>query len=118
MSTAIATGDHIMTDQPQGHPPFDLATAQQLLTLLSTDDDFRALFAQDPGAALRSLGLSEQRAAAALEEPTCLCTSDLATKEEIQEALELLLAYLTAEGTHTVVHCFEAGSVVASLTAR
>jgi hypothetical protein len=29
-----------------------------------------------------------------------------------------LTAYLTAKGTHTVVHCFEAGSVATSLKAR
>ncbi len=106
------------SDQMQGHPPFDIATAQQLLTLLATDDDFRSMFSQDPDAALRSLGVSAERAAAALKDPTCLCTSELASKEEIEEACELLTTYLTAEGTHTVVHCFEAGSVATSLKAR
>jgi len=104
-----------MDSKNVGHSPLDPAIADRLLTLLASDDAFRDLFAKDPAGALEQLGVTAENAASAVKGQTCLCTSHLASKEEIAQTREALLGYLTAQGSHTVVHAFESGQVAASL---
>ena len=47
-----------------------------------------------------------------------MMVTNIAPKEEIQASLSELRTYLTSTDTHTVVHCFEAGSVASSLRSK
>ncbi|GHH54143.1 NHLP-related RiPP peptide [[Pseudomonas] boreopolis] len=104
-----------MEKNEAGHPPLGPAVADQLLARLSGDDAFRTLFGTDPAAALRELGVSESDAKAAVSGESCLHAKQLASKEEIAGTREALLGYLTAQGSHTVVHAFEAGQIATAL---
>lgn len=95
-------------EEKAGHPPIPDDIANHLLDLLANDDAFRAVFASDPHTALVAAGLSSEQADAALEGPTCLRVSTLASKEEIADARDKLKHSLTAQGAHTVVFCFDA----------
>lgn len=94
-----------------GHPPLDTQTADKLLELLSTDDDFRELFVKDRQAALKNVGYPEYTNA------TVQCTSveQMASKEEIAAARDELKSHLTSSAALTVVFCFEANQVTSIL---
>jgi putative modified peptide len=95
-------------EEKAGHPPLSDALANHLLDLLANDDAFRAVFASDPHAALLAAGLTAAQADAALEGPSCLRVTELASKESIADARDRLKHSLTSEGAHTVVFCFDA----------
>ena len=101
------------TQGDAGHPPLDPNVADKLLELLSTDDEFRAKFEQDPSTALKQAGLPD--AETALSGISCMRVRNLASKEEVQASRDVLRDYLTSAGTHVVVYCFEADNVAASL---
>lgn len=94
-----------------GHPPLDSKTADKLLELLSTDDDFRNLFVVDRQAALASIGYPEP------DNATIQCTSvtAIASKEEIAAARQELKHHLTSQLSLSDPHCFEAGKVASTL---
>ena len=102
-------------DNSKGHPPLDPKVADKLLDKLGNDDHFRELFVQDPAAALGRVGLAPAQTKAALSDTSCMMVANIAPKEEIQASRDELRSYLTSQDTHTVVHCFEAGSVASSL---
>lgn len=80
--------------------------AAKLLDLLSSDDVFREQFASDPVASLRSLGID-----CGDDPPPCGIVDVLASKEEIAQAREKLIAYF-ASGIHMQgAPVFEAGKV-------
>lgn len=106
----------IEKNRTAGHPPLDSDVADKLLDLLSSDDNFRDRFQQDPADALASVGHADPTAAVA--GASCLCVSTLAPKEEIQASRDLLRGYLTSAGTHTVVYSLEAGNISSSLRRR
>lgn len=95
--------------------------ADKLLDLLSTDDTFRSAFKADPAAALAQVGHpgAEQHASKASiaegEMFYCMTADQLAPKEEIKQAREQLKSYLTAQTSHTVIYCFEAGKIASTL---
>jgi putative modified peptide len=100
-------------DQESRHQPMDFAAADRLLELLSHDDEFRALFANDWRAALARVGYSD----AYSESVACAATSTLASKEEISKARQNLRAYLTGlkPMAMSVIFNFEAGKVESSI---
>ena len=105
-------------DNTKGHPPLDPKIADKLLDKLGNDDHFRELFVQDPATALGRVGLASTQTEAALAGMSCMQVENIAPKEEIQASRDELRSYLTSTDTHTVVHCFEAGSVASSLRTK
>ncbi|MBW8807376.1 NHLP-related RiPP peptide [Lysobacter capsici] len=104
------------TRKPPGgeHKPFDPAVADKLLELLSTDNDFRDLFAKDPEAAVRKAGHDIPEGAAM----ACMSTVQVAPKEEIAQARALIKAFLTSAAAYNNPHCFEAGRIVSTLESK
>lgn len=98
-----------MDQSPTAHPPFPLACAHQLLTLLATDDAFRACFVATPKQALLRVGLLEWQADAALAGHSCLAVHTLASKQAIATGKDRLLENLTSRAAHTVVFTFAEG---------
>lgn len=96
------------------HIPADVV--DRLLDLLSTDDCFRQLFAQNRHAALVQAGcvLSEERLRAA-SPFRCLTVDRLAGKEAIAGAREELRAHLLADAAYNNPHALEAGAMHAVL---
>lgn len=96
------------------HSPLDTSTADRLLELLSSDDDYRALFAHDRQAALKQIGYTDA------SHPSVQCTSvdRLASKDEIAAARDELRAYLTSEAALTVIFCFEANRISSTMRER
>lgn len=78
-----------------------------LLDKLGSDDAFRERFVRDGVKALDEIGFKAPGDAL----PTCLQTTELASKEEINAARDTLRAQLTAQGSHIVIFCIEAGKV-------
>lgn len=103
------------------HAPLQPHVADKLLDLLSTDDMFRSIFKADPAAALAQVGHpdAERYAGKASigegETFYCMTADQLAPKEEIMQAREQLKSYLTAQTSHTVIYCFEAGKIASTL---
>ena len=101
------------TRKPPGgeHTPFDPAVADKLLELLSTDNDFRDLFAKDPVAAVRKAGhdIPEDALMA------CMTTVQIAPKEEIAQARALIKDFLTSAAAYNNPHCFEGGRILSTL---
>lgn len=91
----------------------DPAIADTLLRRLSSDDDFRALFAADPRSALVEIGHEPSGDAPLL----CAQTTVLAPKEEIAAARQALHAHLTdhCAMAMSVIFSFEAGKIEESL---
>lgn len=81
--------------------PLPLELANKLLTLLATDDAFRATFAADPRAALLSIGANDEEAAVG-----CAAIDHLATPEEFAAAREALIQHLTAVAAFSNPFCF------------
>lgn len=98
-------------DDKSAHIPFSAEAADALLQRLGTDDAFRQQFTTDPAAALESIGHGGDLARTAVSGDSCMMVRTLAPKEEILASRDALRSYLTSQGTHQVVHCFEAGSV-------
>ncbi|MGY1426248.1 NHLP-related RiPP peptide [Lysobacter sp. A289] len=98
-----------------GHPPMDPSVADKLLELLSTDDEFRALFKQDAEKALNQAGYFLPAGASPLR---CTQVDHLASKHEVAESREALKSHLTAAGPLTVIFCFEAGKVSSFLRSK
>lgn len=108
--------------------PLDPKVADRLLDLLSTDDEFRHLFKDDPRAALIQAGWnppSDFKSPAIAEASNlattgssamgCYSVSSIAAKDEIAAAREQLKSYLTSALAPTNPHCFEAGKVSGTL---
>lgn len=104
---SVDRGTSVSTEgnNPQSHPAFTTELANHLLDLLSSDDAFRALFANDAHAALLQAGLSDAEADAALVGDSCLRPETLASKEEISAARDALLESMTSQTAHTVPFC-------------
>lgn len=102
-----------MTNKPGGsdHPPLDPKVAEKLLGLLSTDDDFRTRFAADPTVALAEVGYKVPEGLS----PTCMSSSEIASKEEIAAAKEQIKQFLTSTAAYSNPHSFEAGKISSSL---
>jgi putative modified peptide len=88
---------------PKKTAPIDAETAEKLLELLGTDDDFRQKFQEDPSAALEAIGYSSEgleSAASNLEsasllQPFSACSVlKLASKDQILAAKQELTATL------------------------
>lgn len=72
-------------------------TADRLLDLLSTDDDFRAKFQQDPRAALASIGHAPAADQNVVEGAWMCCkVASLASKEDIARARGQLRSMLVS----------------------
>lgn len=104
------------TDVSGQAPSLQPKVVTRLLDLLSTDNEFRRLFKQDPVAALAQAGYQGP----ALQETSlaCMSVTSIATKQEIAAARAELGAYLTSQGAHMVPHCFEAGKIASALKRR
>lgn len=87
----------------------DPAVVDELLDRLSSDDDFRDLFASDPRAALAEVG----HVADANDPLLCAQTTTLASKEEIAAARAALQEHLTDHAAMAmgVIFNFEAGNI-------
>jgi putative modified peptide len=92
--------------------PLDAKVASKLLDKLSTDNEFRRLFKNDPAAALTKVG--HQIPADGLS-GCCTSIASIAPKREILAARDALNTYLTSTSSQTVVFCFESGKVASSL---
>ena len=80
---------HSLTVPAKGRTaPFDPAVAGRLLNLLCTDDAYRALFQQDPRAALARVGHE------LADREECFFGISLASKEVIADARNEILAML------------------------
>lgn len=99
------------SQEKAGHPPMEAEAADKLLELLSTDDEFRKLFAHDRQKALEQVGYP----AAGEKSIQCTTVRQMASKEEIAAARDELKSYLTSSAAMTVVFCFETDQVSASL---
>lgn len=92
--------------------PMDPTVVDKLLDGLSTNDDFRKLFVDDPGAALEKCGYKAGNDA----ELRCAQVTTLASKEEIAKTRQALGKYLVSSATSmTVIFNFEAGKIEQSL---
>lgn len=116
-----------MTDRGEKnstHAPLPAIVADKLLEMLSTDDDFRSLFQENPAAALARLGHAQPVTRADNLPPSegdafyCMTSNKLASKEEIAASREELKHFLTAQSDHHVVFCFEAGKITSTLRAK
>lgn len=76
----------------------------QLLELLSSDDDFRERFSNDPGEALKQIGWTRGC-------PSCMQVDTLADMATIAAAREQLREQLMAEGTHEVIFQLDASTL-------
>ena len=79
----------------------DAASANKLIELLSTDDEFRALFASDTLAALEQVGQAPTEELKAFVAECCTRVK-LADKSVIAGAQDKILAMLTSGGNQTV----------------
>jgi putative modified peptide len=77
----------------------DPKVVDELLDKLSSDDGFRALYASDPSAALRSVGHEG-------EDPPCMEVKALASKETILQARDELRDTLLG-ALHNIPHKLE-----------
>lgn len=100
-----------------GHGTLPAKVVDQLLELLGSDDAFRERFQENPVAAFAEIGYvpeaSSESAGRPVEGQTlyCMTASQLASKEEIQQARTELKSYLTAQANHIVVFAFESGQM-------
>lgn len=99
------------TPKGSGHPPLEPQTADKLLDLLSTSDDFRERFTRDPTTALAEVGYQVPQDVT----PTCMAAEQLAPKEEIAAAREQLKSMLMSSSAYFVPHSMEAGRIDAAL---
>lgn len=76
----------------------------QLLDLLSVDDEFRARFSADPGEALKQIGWTAGS-------PECMRVGILADKAQIIAARDQLRKQFIGFGSHTVIFQLDAGTV-------
>jgi putative modified peptide len=72
-----------------------------LLDKLGSDDDFRALFTNNPEAALKKAGASDADAKSCAG---CLKVAKLASKDAIKASRQALTAQLTGKLTQTPIH--------------
>ncbi|WP_115560957.1 NHLP-related RiPP peptide [Xanthomonas arboricola] len=104
------------------HPSFDASTADRLLELLSTDDDFRDCFQCNPAQALAQIGAAGASADNAVpavgDAYYCMTTNQLASKEDIALARTELQSYLTEKTNHTVVFALDSDSIRSTLLRR
>ncbi|HEL5028982.1 NHLP-related RiPP peptide [Stenotrophomonas maltophilia] len=99
------SSEHTTTESPR----FEPQTAIALLDRLCSDDVFRAQFSRNPLQACRQIGLAFDSMA---QVPPCLSTGKLASKEELSQARDALVNYLSSHrASMTVVFTFEAGHV-------
>ena len=98
----------------QTSEPMDPAVVDKLLDRLSSDDEYRELFAKDPRAALEEVG----HKAPSADAMACARTETLASKEEIAKARKLLADHLTDQAAMamTVIFNFEAGRIRTKLS--
>ncbi|WP_082028825.1 NHLP-related RiPP peptide [Xanthomonas sacchari] len=101
--------------QNDEYTPFSHDAAYNLIDKLSSDDAFRNLFVTDPAKAMEEVGVPEDIIQVALGKGKCLDVKNLAPKEELAAAKDLLIESLTSKTAYHVVHCFEAGEVDSSL---
>lgn len=123
---AVLPSVEVMPDLQRPHTnktQFDQKVVCRLLDMLSTSDEYRELFTTDPMGALieaghifsanvREGGLGEVHLFPGL---FCFLVGELASKEEISETRDLIQSYLMSNGTHQVVHAFEAGKITSTL---
>jgi len=113
----------VTVGKPGGKTPLDPLVADRLLDLLSTDDEFRRLFAEDPLAALLEAGydLPEPKGGDAVQFLpwlSCTMTGELASKQEIAESRELIREFVTGASALTVIFAFESGKISTTLTRK
>lgn len=90
------------------HDPIPLAVADRLLDLLSSEDDFRALFASNREAALIKAGL-DPRVAGTVAKGDCMGVHKLASKEEFAAARAIIIRHLCGTEPQQHIHNFDAG---------
>ena len=99
------SSEHTTTESPR----FEPQTAIALLDRLCSQDVFRAQFSRNPLQASRQIGLAFDSLA---QGPPWLSTGMLASKEELSQARDALVNYLSSHrAAMTVVFTFEAGHV-------
>lgn len=104
MATKKATG---------GHVPLDSKTADKLLDLLGSDNEFRRLFKKDAAAALAKVGYAPAKDLPAQDFGK---VGRIAPKAEIMAARTQLKSYLESPFTFKRCNdCFEAGNVATTL---
>lgn len=89
--------------------PLNAEDAAALLSLLATDDAFRAAFQADPAAALEQISPAAASAACGCDKP-----SSLASPEQFVQAREQLLQTLTSESIFSYPFCFIDGQAPAT----
>jgi len=90
-------------------PALEIGVARRLVDLLSTDDEFRALFSANPGEALLAVGFDSQRQPAEWEVlRVCFAVTALASKEVIAAARHEINLMLTS-GLGQLVPALDAG---------
>lgn len=116
-----------MTDKridPSAHGTLEPEVADRLLELLSSDDDFRQRFQDDPAAALQEIGHAPAVKAMKGSRPIegqpyyCMTSNKLASKEEIRECRDSLRDHLTQRADHQVIYYFEAGKIESTLRTK
>lgn len=107
-----------------GHVPLDPKTADKLLDLLGSDNEFRRLFKKDATAALAKVGYAPAKQMLATRgqqgegapEPELMKIGRIAPKAEIEAARTQLKGYLESPFTfNRCDDCFEAGNTAATL---
>lgn len=106
------------------HATLDHDTADRLLELLGSDDEFRNSFHANPAKALASIGYAPAARSAASSELSqgdaffCMTAQQLASKDEINASRDQLRTYLTSQTDHSVIHAFESGKVGPTLSSK
>lgn len=95
-------------DRDLPHDPIPLEVANKLLELLSKDDYFREKFISDRANALIYAGLDPEIAKAASKN-SCMRVTQLASKEELTQAHQLIIEHLCGTEPHRNVHFLNAG---------
>lgn len=107
-----------------GHVPLDPKTADKLLDLLGSDNEFRRLFKKDAAAALAKVGYAPAKQVLASREQKAktapaqdfMKIGRIAPKAEITAARTQLKSYLESPFTFNRCDgCFEAGNVATTL---
>ena len=108
----------------EGHGTLPAGVVDQLLDLLGSDDAYRQRFQDNPMVALAEIGYMLDTPLEKSSKPTegqalyCMTSSQLASKEEIQQAHAELKSYLTTQANHIVVFTFEAGQMDSVLRSK
>lgn len=110
------------------HSALPAMVIDRLLDLLGSDDAYRQRFHENPATALAEIGYMHDQphanfgkfAGKPMEGQAlyCMTASQLASKEEIQQARAELRSFLTTQANHIVVFAFESGQMDSVLRSK